>query len=279
MNNIIKPFSIPPKPANPRDYAYSKRDEPILATVERAIHNKQVLLAYQPIMHTEDVSKPAFFEGLIRVIDDAQEVVEAHHFIDRVEELELGRMLDCYALELGLEALASEPTLRLAINMSARSIGYPRWLRVLEDGLAMDATIAERLILEITEASAMLMPDIVNVFMADLQSRGISFALDDFGAGYTAFRFFKHFKFDIVKIDGQFIQDIDRNVDNQVLTQALCSIGKHFNMFTVAEHVETEDELDYLQRVGIDCVQGFYLGKPQIVPDWTEQKYRHVSGA
>ena len=67
--------------------------------------------------------------------------------------------------------------------MSARSIGYPQWLATLERGLRADPTIAERLILEITEGSAMLMPDLVTVFMADMQLRGICFALDDFGAG------------------------------------------------------------------------------------------------
>jgi predicted signal transduction protein with EAL and GGDEF domain len=68
---------------------------------------------------------------------------------------------------------------------------------------------------------------------------GISFALDDFGAGYTAFRYFRDFFFDMIKIDGQFIRGIASNPDNQVLTQALASIGKHFDMFTVAESVET----------------------------------------
>ena len=93
----------------------------------------------------------------------------ARDFIGAVETSEPGRIIDCLALEMGLAALAEEPALRLAINMSARSIGYPRWKRTLAHGLDGDATVAERLILEITEASAMLMPDIVQVFMDDLQ--------------------------------------------------------------------------------------------------------------
>ena len=64
--------------------------------------------------------------------------------------------------------------------------------------------------------------------MADLHSRGISFALDDFGAGYTAFRFFREFQFDIVKIDGQFSRDIANNADNQVLMAALIAIAEQF---------------------------------------------------
>ena len=97
-----------------------------------------------------------------------------------------GRRIDALALELGLRALSENPDLRLSINMSARSIGYPDWSETLDRGLSEDPTVAERLILEITEASAMVMPDIVSVFMDDLQIRGVSFALDDFGAGFTS---------------------------------------------------------------------------------------------
>ena len=271
---LAEKYSLPEKPKNPLDFAASKRDEPILHTVQRAVQNKQVLLAYQPVVHSHHPDKASFYEGLIRVLDDSREIIAAKEFIPIVETLELGRILDCFALELGLEALAAEPTLRLSINMSARSIGYPKWSEILDEGLAKDPTCAERLILEITEGSAMLMPDLVIVFMADLHRRGISFALDDFGAGYTAFRFFKDFQFDIVKIDGQFINDIHKDPDNQVLCAALQSVAKQFNMFTVAEHVEKVEEMSYLQSIGIDCLQGYYLGKPQVVSEWTKAKYK-----
>ena len=82
------------------------------------------------------------------------------------------------------------PNLRLSINMSARSIAYQPWMRVLNRFLKQDPSLAKRLILEITERSTMLVPELVARFMNDLQARGISFALDDFGAGHTAFRHF-----------------------------------------------------------------------------------------
>ncbi len=131
----------------------------------------------------------------------------------------------------------------------------------------MDDTAAERLILEVTETSAMAMPDLVTVFMQDLQQRGVAFALDDFGAGYTSFRYLRDFYFDIVKIDGQFIKGIADNPDNQVLTQALLDIARHFDMFTVAESVETAKDAQYLMELGIDCLQGYYFG-PTIQPPW-----------
>ncbi len=254
------------------ELAVKPKDQSILEMVRNAIKRKNVILAYQPVMHARNPERPAFYEGLLRVVKEDRSIIPAKDFIDVVETMDLGRILDCLALEMGLIALAEEPSLRLSINMSARSIGYPRWMDTLNEGLVLDDTIAERLILEVTESSAMLMPEIVNVFMNDLHQRGISFALDDFGAGYTAFRFFREFQFDIVKIDGQFIRNIHRDPDNQVLAGALISIAQQFDMFTVAEHVEQKEELAFLQEAGVDCVQGYLTGRPETVPIWKEEE-------
>ncbi len=253
---------------NPLDYAIRERDKDTMQMVRNALHRKQVMLAYQPVVRAGGSYAPAFYEGLIRVLDDTGRIIPAREFIEIVETDEMGRILDCHALELGLEALAQEPGLRLSVNMSARSIGYPRWMKTLNYGLSQDETVAERLILEITESSAMLMPDIVTAFMRDLQALGISFALDDFGAGFTAFRFLKNFYFDIVKIDGQFIRNIETDPDNQVLTQALVSIAEQFEMFTVAECVESAEDAVFLAGIGVDCLQGYYFGAPATTPPW-----------
>ncbi len=247
---------------SPLAFAVAERDRATITMVRDALDQRNVMLAYQPVIQTRRPDRPAFYEGLIRVLDETGRVIPARDFIETVETSELGRRIDCAALSLGLNALQQDPTLRLSINMSARSIAYPDWSRTLRHGLKGDPTLGERLILEITESSAMLIPDTVAVFMADLQGQGISFALDDFGAGYTAFRYFKDFYFDILKIDGQFIRNIHADADNQVITGAMLSIARHFEMFAVAEMVETAPDAEYLTRIGMDCLQGYYFGAP-----------------
>ncbi len=256
---------------SPLAFATSRRDQGIHRLIENAIAQKDVLLAYQPVVSAKNPEMPAFYEGLIRILDEDHNVLPAGDFMPVAETREVGRIIDCLSLEMGLKALLQEPALRLSINMSARSIGYPRWMEVLNTGLSRSNTIAERLILEITESSAMVMPDLVSVFMTDLHARGISFALDDFGAGYTAFRYLKDFYFDIVKIDGQFIRNINEDANNQVLASALISIGKHFDMLTVAEAVETAEEAAFLTAAGFDCLQGYYFGMPTTMPAWEEK--------
>ena len=114
------------------------------------------------------------------------------------------------------------------------------------------------------------MPELVVDFMNDLQRKGISFALDDFGAGYTSFRYLKDFYFDILKIDGQFIRGISDDPDNQILTNALVSIAEQFDMVTVAESVEQARDAEFLTQMGLDCLQGYYFGAPSVNPPWAD---------
>ena len=263
-------MQVPLQGQNPLDLAVASRDSKVIDTVRAAIRHRQVLLAFQPVVQARQPASTAFYEGLIRVMDETGRIVPARDFMPHIEETEYGRILDCIALEKGLEELMAEPGLRLAVNMSARSIGYPRWSEVLRAGLSADPTLGERLILEITEASAMLVPELVIGFMTELQRQGISFAMDDFGAGYTALRHFKQFHFDILKIDGQFIRDIAQDPDNQVMTRAIISIAEQFDLFTIAESVERAEDAQFLTEIGIDCLQGYFFGAPTISPAWRD---------
>lgn len=268
MNGMRRKHKAANTASTPLDHAVEMRDRSVLQMVEAALKSKQVLLAYQPIMQARAPENTAFYEALLRVMDETGRIIPARDFIEEIEQMELGRIMDCVALEKGLRTLARQPELRLSINMSARSIGYPRWMRTLRQGLKRNVTVGERLILEITESSAMTVPELVVNFMAEFHAKGVSFALDDFGAGYTSFRYLRDFYFDILKIDGQFIRGIAQDADNQVLTSALVAIAKQFDMLTVAEFVETAEDADFLSALGVDCLQGYYFAAPTVRPVW-----------
>ena len=261
---------------SPLDFAVQTRDRGTMQMVREALDRGDAVLAYQPIVQAANPTKIAFYEGLIRILDETGRVIPARDFMGAVESQELGREIDCAALRAGLRALRQTPDQRLSINMSARSIGYPKWKQTLNRGLNGDPKLAERLILEITESSAMQMPELVTTFMGDLQDKGITFALDDFGAGHTAFRYLKEFYFDIVKIDGQFVRNVQQDPNNQVLMEALISIAGHFDMFTVAETVENGAEAAWLAQAGIDCLQGYFFGAPSLTPPWIKGAARHA---
>lgn len=196
-------------------------------------------------------------------MDPAVRVIPAAHFMPVIEQTDLGRQVDCATLDLAFRQLRQNPQLRLSINLSARSISDGQWRRVLEAGLAEKSAIGNRLIFEISETSAMLLHEIVIRFMAEMQPRGIAFALDGFGAGLMAFRHLKDFFFDLVKIDKGFVHGIADDPDNQVLTEALITVAQQFEMLVIADGVETQRDAEILSQMGAECLQGYLYGVPK----------------
>lgn len=262
---------LPEGADNPLNSAVSGRDRSAVQMATEAVKHKQCRLAYQPVMQARPPHGVAFYEGFIRVLDETGRVIPAREFMPQVEHTPIGRELDCVALEKGLRALAQNPDIRLAINMSARSIGYARWSRLLDRFLKRDPTLGERLILEISESSAMQVPELVIDFMDRLQDRGIAFTLDDFGASNFSFRHFREFFFDAAKIDGQFVRGISTNPDNQALVRALIAVAREFDILVIAESVEDREDAEFLVASGVDCLQGFLFGAPTVKAPWERE--------
>lgn len=249
---------------DPLHYAMASRDADVMTLVRDALAAGRARLAFHPIVTADDEPRVAFYEGLVRLMDDAGRIIPAAHFMPLVEETDLGRQIDCITLDLALKLLKEKPALRLSVNLSARSIGDGEWRRILDRGLRDRAGLGDRLIFEISETSAMLLPEIVTRFMAEMQPRGVAFALDGFGAGFTAFRHLKDFFFDLVKIDKSFVWGIDTDPDNQVLAEALMTVAQQFEMFAIADGVETAEEAAFLKQIGVDCLQGYFYGVPTL---------------
>ncbi len=263
---------VPEGSDNPLNAAVSSRDRSAVQMATEAVKHKQCRLAFQAVMQAQPPRGVAFYEAFIRVLDETGRVIPAREFMPQVEHTPIGRDLDCIALEMGLRTLIRNPGIRLSINMSARSIGYARWSRVLDRFLKKDASLGERLILEISESSAMQVPELVVDFMDRQQARGIAFALDDFGASNFSFRHFREFLFDAAKIDGQFVRGISGNPDNQALVRALIAVAREFEILVTAESVETAEDAAFLAANGVDCLQGFLFGAPSVTPPWIREK-------
>lgn len=249
---------------DPLLYAMTGRDADLADLVRDALSAERTQLAFHPVITADGENLIAFYEGLMRLADEDGRIIPAGHFMPLVEETELGRQIDCKTLELALDQLRRNPQLRLSINLSARSIGDGEWRRILDRGLLDRNDLGDRLIFEISETSAMMLHENVIRFMSEMQPKGVGFALDGFGAGLTAFRHLKSFFFDLVKIDKSFVRGIDSDPDNQVLTEALITVAHQFEMFVVADGIETAAEAAFLQGLNVDCMQGYHFGVPSL---------------
>lgn len=230
------------------------------AMVDSALLDGRIGLAWQPVLRAGPHQLIAFHEGLLRLRLPSGEVLRAGAFIDAVEQGPLGRALDRLALRQTLDLLAADPRLRLSVNLAVESMHDPGWNAILAHAAKQNPSLCERLIIELTERGAMRDPDSTLEFLSRGRKLGCSFAIDDFGAGQTAFSHFRRFRFDMVKIDGQFIRNLHTNPDHAVLVEVLVRLARHFDMITVAEFVENADEAQAAAALGVDCLQGYHCG-------------------
>jgi EAL domain-containing protein (putative c-di-GMP-specific phosphodiesterase class I) len=239
------------------------------ARVAEALHGNRIVLAFQPVHRAHGPrTRPAFHEALLRLRLPCGRVLTPGQFMGPVMDTPLGRALDRRALTLALDTLAAVPDLRLSVNVDPRTLEDPGWQALLRARLQPCPALAERLILEVTEHAVLPGPAALAAPLAQWRAWGISLALDDFGAGHTAFRQLRDWRFDIIKIDGAFSRDVHRDPDNQALLRALVGLARHFEALSVAEAVEDPADAAWLAACGVDALQGYHLGRPTLCPRW-----------
>lgn len=234
--------------------------------VARALAQGRLTFHYQPVVRADNPRFVAFHEMLARMTLPDGKVLAAGAFLPMVGEGELGREIDRLALAKALESLAADPRLRLSINVSPLTMGDADWLALL--AAETRRSVTGRLILEVTEDSAIGEVEQTRDFMNHVRAFGCAFALDDFGAGATGFRHFRELRFDLVKLDGDFARGIHRMRDAQVLVECLATVARHFEMLVVAERIEVEADAEWLRGQGIDCFQGYLFGRPAALPEF-----------
>jgi len=231
--------------------------------VKEALRDRRLQFAFQPVVRAGN-KEAVFHECLLRMRDENGEMVPAGMFIPIIEQLGLVRLIDRYVLDLAVQALTDNPTLNLAINISGLTSSDQSWLRTLSALIKNRPEVARRLIIEITETSALTDIEESARFLAAIRELGCRVAVDDFGAGFTSFRHLKTLTLDIVKIDGSFVRNLAENVDNQLFIRNLLGLAEAYGMETVAECVETQEDARYLIGEGVKYLQGYYFGRPSL---------------
>jgi EAL domain-containing protein (putative c-di-GMP-specific phosphodiesterase class I) len=134
--------------------------------------------------------------------------------------------------------------------------------------LAEEKEVTSRLTIEITETAALHDLTETARFIAGLRQLGCAVAIDDFGAGYTSFRNLRVLNVDMVKLDGSFCENLSTNRDNQYFVRSLIDLARKFELKTVAEWVQTQEDAKLLKSWGIDYLQGAIYGDAITDPSW-----------
>ena len=229
-----------------------------------ALNDGRVTLALQPIIDSK-TRRPAFSEALIRLRQPDGSIVSPGAILPIAEKAGLVHLLDQRVLELAIARLTADPNLTLSVNVSGATVHDPDWPERFKAMIANTPSIAQRLMIEITETCAIADVEATHAAISCARSLGVRVAMDDFGAGHTSFRNLRRLPFDLIKMDGAFVQNLARSPDDRFFVRTLVDLAHHMNLPIVAEWVEDAETAKLLTEWGVEYMQGIHFADARIV--------------
>lgn len=269
-----------------KSHIYDKSDENIKRfsiELETAKFIKEALkdgpsrfeLFAQDIVPLQYESDKISYEILIRMWDKDGNFVSPLDFLPTAERYQLMADIDSHVLWTYLETVTKnkkhiEKLHSAHINLAGSSLNNIDFQSKVKEAIKYFDFPWEKLELEVTESSAIGSFNMANEFISFLKSEKIGLALDDFGTGMASFEYLKSMPFDVVKIDGSFVKDMHTDPIDKAVIKYIQEIATLKNQETVAEYVETKEDVDELRKLGITYGQGYFLGKPRPLSSWLE---------
>lgn len=241
---------------------------PHLLEVENDLHNallkKEFLVYYQPLVDLQ-TRKIMGVEALIRWNHPVRGFISPVDFIPIAEDTGLIIPIGEWVLN---EALIQTKVwhdmgfkdIKVAVNLAAKQLRQDNIILTIDNAVKRSNIDSHFLELELTETA--LLDGDLGPLINQISDRGISLSIDDFGTGYSGLSYLKHFHIDKIKIDKSFIDDITKNNDSAAIVTATLAMAKELGIKTLAEGVETQEQLAFLQERGCQYIQGYYFSKP-----------------
>lgn len=226
----------------------------------------QLVLYFQPQFRGAEQLMGA--EALLRWRHPTLGLVPPIEFIPLAEETQLIIPIGHWVMEqacMQLVTWAQSPTtehLVLSVNVSARQFNMPNFVEQTQALLVATGARPAKLMLEVTES--LLLTDMETIIekMHALRALGVGFSLDDFGTGYSSLSYLKRMPLNHLKIDKSFVQDINTDINDAAIIQAIISMGRALDIHVIAEGVETAAQRDTLTQLGCELFQGYLFGRP-----------------
>lgn len=248
----------------------------LINTIRRSIeHDCQgFLLYYQPIMDANTHTLSGC-EALLRWRSPEYGLVPPNRFIPIIENdpafVKLGEWILRRAMEDTKPFLTSCPAFELNINIAYEQLKQHSFVEMVKRNLTAAAYPPENLCLEITERCRLLDISRLGTIISELRDLGVRFAIDDFGTGYSSMDILNQLKFDVVKIDKVFVDNIAKGGKAVRLIGVMNELAEICGSQVCAEGVETQEQCEIVRQCGVDTIQGYYFSKPVPVDTFQRQ--------
>ncbi|RLT97397.1 MAG: DUF1631 family protein [Ketobacter sp.] len=259
----------------PGDEKMEERDEVMswVARINRALDEGNLKVRCQMIYPIMSGTRGLpHFEVLLTVVDKNGEHLPPADFIKAAEEYSRMGSVDRWVIERVLTWMLDNKEIvnqlgGFSINLSGHSLNDETFLDFIFESLVRYQVPREKLIFEITETTAVANLEDAADFINEMRGIGCRFSLDDFGAGQSSYAYLKRLPVDFIKIDGAFVKNISEDDVDYALVKSITEMGHFLDKKIVAEFVSSEEILEVVRDIGVDYVQGFYLGKPVMIED------------
>ncbi|MDP4537736.1 EAL domain-containing protein [Alkalimonas collagenimarina] len=231
--------------------------------IDDVLANNRIALLYQSIQPSSRSAK-AYSEILVRFKTQENQVLPTASFLAMAEKLDRIIPIDRLIIETALSTIKSKnlQDQYFGLNLSSRCIHDDQFIIWLERRLLKDATIAAKLIFEVTEFGLQQNLKTSKRFIDMVHRAGARITVEKFGVGITSFKFFRELKPDYIKMDGSYTRRIDDDKNNQYFLRLMIDLAHRIGVGVFAESVETQEEKHMLDSLFIDGCQGYYIGKP-----------------
>jgi EAL domain-containing protein (putative c-di-GMP-specific phosphodiesterase class I) len=233
----------------------------VLAILKAALKENSFVLFYQPVIRTDN-GNVIHYEALIRLKDADGSLISPSRFIPIAETFGLMPQIDKWVIEHIIAKLKANPELTIFANISGVSFSDEDLCNFIKTAITSSGIDPSRIGFEITETATVADLAAASAWIADLRRLGCSFALDDFGIGFSSFSYVIHFPVDYIKIDGSYVRDLDENKQHQAIVGAIVQVAHSLGQQVIAEFVESEQVLQLLREMNVACAQGYHTGRP-----------------
>jgi len=224
---------------------------------------------FQKIASLNDNRAQQKIELLVRLWDNQrQSLIYPDAFIPAAERFNLITEIDRWMIQnfsnfMAANKDACASLLSVSINLSAISIRDPNLANFIKAAIESSGLPATAFCFEITETEAIVNMEITKRFFNELHEFGCQFALDDFGSGFSSFNYLRELPFDLVKIDGVFVRDMDKNPAHYAMVKSIVEIAKQLDKTIIAEFVENAEVAEALKQLGVSWAQGYFYHRPE----------------